>query len=113
MAHRLGMKKIKSEMEDLCLRYTDPDGYNEVLDRIIEVVNNHLSNVKLSIELTKKAKDTIIDKSYTKEFGARPIKRYVTKNIETLIAEGLLNETIHEGDNLVIDYNNEFIIKTQ
>ena len=34
MAHRLGMKKIKSEMEDLCLRYTDPDGYNEVLDRI-------------------------------------------------------------------------------
>ena len=34
MAHRLGMKKIKSEMEDLCLQYSDPEGYNKVLDRI-------------------------------------------------------------------------------
>ena len=34
MAHRLGMKKIKSEMEDLCLQYSDPDGYNKVLDKI-------------------------------------------------------------------------------
>ena len=34
MAHRLGMKKIKSEMEDLCLQYSDPVGYNKVLDRI-------------------------------------------------------------------------------
>ena len=34
MAHRLGMKKIKSEMEDLCLQYSDPEGYNKVLDKI-------------------------------------------------------------------------------
>lgn len=34
IAHRLGMKKMKSEMEDLCLQYTDPDGYNKVLDKI-------------------------------------------------------------------------------
>ena len=34
MAHRLGMKKIKSEMEDLCLQYSDPEGYKKVLDRI-------------------------------------------------------------------------------
>ncbi len=34
MAHRLGMKKIKSEMEDLCLQYSDPEGYNKVLERI-------------------------------------------------------------------------------
>ncbi len=34
LAHRLGMKKMKSEMEDLCLQYTDPDGYNKILDKI-------------------------------------------------------------------------------
>ena len=34
MAHRLGMKKMKSEMEDLCLQYSDPEGYNKILDRI-------------------------------------------------------------------------------
>ncbi len=88
----------------------DKEHIYEVLDRIIEVVNQHLSNVKLNISLTDKAKNTIIEKSYTKEFGARPIKRYVTKNIETLIAEELLNDKIHEGDHLVIDYTDKFVI---
>ena len=83
----------------------------EVLDRIIDVVNEHLSNAKLHIELTNRAKDYIISESYNKEYGARPIKRYVTKHIETLIAESLLNERIHEGDNLKIDYDNEFKIE--
>lgn len=83
----------------------------EVLDRIIEVVNEHLSNVKLNIKLSQNAKDQIIKDSYTEEFGARPIKRYVTKHIETLIADSLLKEKIHEGDKLLIDYkSNNYII---
>ena len=91
----------------------DKNAIYEVLDRIIEVVNEHLSNVKLSIKLTEDAKNHIIDESYTEEFGARPIKRYVTKHIETLIAESLLNEKIHENDKLLIDYkNNDFVIET-
>jgi ATP-dependent Clp protease ATP-binding subunit ClpB len=89
----------------------DKNAIYEVLDRIIEVVNEHLSNVKLNIKLTETAKNHIIDESYTEEFGARPIKRYVTKYIETLIAESLLNEKIHENDKLLIDYkNNNFEI---
>ena len=83
----------------------------EVLDTIIDNINKHLKNSKLSIELTSKAKDKVIEESYNKEFGARPIKRYMTKNIETLIAEDLLNEKIHEGDNLIIDYNDKYYIK--
>ena len=84
----------------------------EVLDRLVGDVNKHLSNMKLNVSLTNNAKDYIIDKAYVKEFGARPIKRFITKNIETLIAEELLNEKIHEGDNLVIDVDNDkFIIK--
>ena len=75
----------------------------EVLDRLIKDVNNHLKHMRLSIELTQRAKDYIIDKAYVKEFGARPIKRFISKNIETLIAEELLNEKIHEGDKLTID----------
>ena len=83
----------------------------EVLDRLIEVINKNLENVKLHITLSDKAKNKIIDDAYTPEFGARPIKRYVTKNIETLIAESLLKETIHRGDNLLIDFDKVFIIK--
>ncbi len=84
----------------------------EVLDRIIEVVNENLKNVDLSISLTFKAKDKIIEDAYEKEFGARPIKRYVTKNIETLIAKSLVEGKINEHDKLIIDYDKEFIIKT-
>ena len=92
----------------------DKKAIYEVLDRIIDVINNNLSNMKLNISLTDKAKDYIIDSSYTKEFGARPIKRFVTKHIETLIAEELLNEKIHEGDNLIIDLDgNSFIVKVK
>lgn len=83
-----------------------------VLDRIIEVVNEHLQNDKLHIELTNSAKNKVVEDSYSPEFGARPIKRYVTKNIETLIAQELLEEKIHEKDNLIIDTkDNKFIIK--
>lgn len=83
-----------------------------VLDRIIEVVNEHLQNDKLHIELTSSAKNKVVEDSYSPEFGARPIKRYVTKNIETLIAQELLEEKIHEKDNLIIDTkDNKFIIK--
>ena len=84
----------------------------EVLDRLVSDVNKHLGQMKLNVSLTNNAKEYIIDKAYVKEFGARPIKRFITKNIETLIAEELLNEKIHEGDNLVIDVDNDkFIIK--
>lgn len=85
----------------------------EVLDRLIEVINKNLEGVKLHITLTEKAKNKIIDESYTPEFGARPIKRYVTKHIETLIAESLLKETIHRGSNLIIDYDKDFTIKEE
>ena len=83
----------------------------DVLDRLIEDVNNHLSNTHITIKLSENAKNYVVDKAYTKEFGARPIKRFITKNIETLLAENLLNSNIKEGDNLLIDVTNDkFVI---
>ncbi|MCR5483048.1 MAG: AAA family ATPase [Bacilli bacterium] len=79
----------------------------DVLDRLIEDVNAHLSNTHITIKLSEEAKNYVVDKAYTKEFGARPIKRFITKNIETLLAENLLNSTIKEGDNLLIDVVND------
>ncbi len=84
----------------------------DVLDRLIEDVNQHLSNTHITIKLSENAKNYVVDKAYTKEFGARPIKRFITKNIETLLAENLLNSTIKEGDSLLIDVNEDkFVIK--
>ena len=85
----------------------------EVLDRIIEMVNEHLKNNKITIKLSDKAKEKVIEDSYSEEFGARPIKRYITKNIETLIAESLLQEQVHDGDHLLIDYDEKFTINVE
>ena len=84
----------------------------DVLDRLIDDVNSHLSNTHITIKLSEDAKNYVVDKAYTKEFGARPIKRFITKNIETLLAENLLNSSIKEGDSLLIDVNEDkFVIK--
>ncbi len=85
----------------------------EVLDRIIEMVNEHLKNNKIVIRLSDRAKEKVIEDSYSEEFGARPIKRYITKNIETLIAEALLQEQVHEKDHLLIDYTDKFTITVE
>ncbi len=79
----------------------------EILDKIIKDLEKRI-NIK--IELTNKAKDYIIDNSYNESYGARPIKRFVTHNIETLLATKILNDEIK--NNVIIDVsNNELIIK--
>lgn len=83
----------------------------EVLDRIIMELNDVLKNNKLTVTLTDKCKESIIKNSYTEEFGARPIKRYVTKHIETLIAKNYLEGKI-KNNNITIDYDGEYKLLT-
>ena len=84
----------------------------EVLDRIIEELNDRLSNMHIKIILSDVAKNKIVEDSYTEEFGARPIKRYVSKNIETLLAYKIVDDYIKPNDTVVIDVeNDEFIIR--
>ena len=84
----------------------------EVLDRIIEELNDRLGNMHIKLILSDVAKNKIVEDSYTEEFGARPIKRYVSKNIETLLAYKMVDDYIKPNDTVVIDVeNDEFIIR--
>ncbi len=86
----------------------------DVLDRIIDVINERLKHSRIEISLTDEAKKYVISESYSKEFGARPIKRYITKNIETLLAQELIEGKVNEGDKLTIDVkDNRFVIETR
>ena len=88
------------------------DTVYEILDNIIKNTEDRLSDKHIKIELTDKAKEHIIDNSYNESFGARPIKRYVTKNIESLIAEGIINDKIKYNETITIDVDNDkYIIK--
>ncbi len=84
--------------------------YN-ILDKIIKDIENRLKDKNITIKLTENAKKYIIDNSYNEEYGARPIKRYVARNIESLIANNIIKDNIKYGDNLLIDIKDEeFII---
>ena len=64
----------------------------------------------ISINLTDKAKNYIIDNSYDEKYGARPIKRFVQKNVETLIAEAIINDKIKYNSDITIDYDGSKLI---
>jgi len=88
------------------------DTIYEILDNIIKNIEYRLKDKQLKINLTEKAKKHIIDNSYDESFGARPIKRYVSKNIESLIANNILEDKIKFNSTINIDLeNDQYIIK--
>ena len=82
----------------------------EILDKTIQELENRLKNYKLKLELTQSAKKYIIDNAYDLAYGARPIKRYVTEKIETLIAKKIINNEINKSKIIIDVKNNELII---
>ena len=58
------------------------------------------------IQLTTTAKEKIIEESYDENFGARPIKRYVSRNIESLLANAIIQNKIEFSSTVTIDYQN-------
>ena len=88
------------------------DNIGDIVDKVIRELNNRLSQSYLHVEITDSAKNKIIDEAYDPRYGARPIKRYITKNVENLIAHKLIDENMEVGTTLVVDLkNNEFVIK--
>ena len=88
------------------------DTVYKILDNIVKDIETRLEDKQIKLVLTKDAKDYIIDNSYDESFGARPIKRYVVKHIESLIANQILEDKVKFNSTITIDVsNNLFIIK--
>ena len=83
--------------------------YN-ILDKIIKDIEYRLRDKRISINITDKAKEYIIDNSYDEKFGARPIKRYVQRNVETLIASEIISDNIKYNSTITIDLDNDKLI---
>ncbi len=78
----------------------------EILDNIIINIENRLQDKRISLTLTNNAKEKIINEAYSPIYGARPLKRYIAKNIESLIATEIINDKIAFNSNITIDFNN-------
>lgn len=84
----------------------------DILDKIIVEIEERLSDKKIKLELSKEAKDFIINESYDENFGARPIKRFVSRNLETKLASAILLDQIKFNSKVNITVqNNQLEIK--
>ena len=98
--------------EIIILNSLDKSVIYDILDKIISEIETRLTSKHLKIELTDKARDYIVENSYDENFGARPIKRFVQRNIETIIAKNIILDKIKVNSTITIDINNnELIIK--
>ena len=87
--------------KDVCIK---------IVDKMLNELLIRLKENKIHIEFTDSLKEYVIDSSFSYEFGARPIKRFISKNIETLLASKIISEEIKPLNNYVVDYENSNVI---
>ena len=89
--------------KDVCIK---------IVDKMLLELVKRLEENKIKIEFTHSLKQYIIDSAFSYEYGARPIKRFISKNIETLLASKIISEEIKPLHKYIIDFeNNNIIIK--
>ena len=85
-----------------------------ILDLLIKDLENRLSDKHIKLFLTDKAKEYLIRNGYSNIYGARPLKRFVQRKLETLIAKGILTEKISPNSTVNVDfYNDELVLKNK
>lgn len=86
--------------------YYKPLGRNEIyniVDLMMNSLSKRLQDKQLSVRLTDKAKEYIIDNGYDPVYGARPLKRFIQSKVETLIARAIIGDKLHSGDIITVD----------
>ena len=87
------------------------DVIGDIVDKIMKEVNDRLKASYIHVEITNEVKEKIINEAYDPRYGARPIKRYITKNIENLIAHKVIDGNLKVGDTLEVSLdNNNYVI---
>ena len=88
------------------------DEISKILDLLLKDIEKRLEDKHIKIELTQSAKDYLIDNGYDEVYGARPLRRFVQKKLETLIAKNILMQKILPNSTVVVDCeDNELKIK--
>jgi ATP-dependent Clp protease ATP-binding subunit ClpB len=82
----------------------------DILNKLIKEIEERLKDKKLKLLITDKAKEYIINNAYNEQYGARPIKRFVSRNIENLLARKIIEDEIKYGSIITIDVENDNII---
>lgn len=83
----------------------------EILDKLVSDLNVRMKTQRITITLSDSAKEWIVENGYDYNYGARPLKRFLSKNLETLLAKKIIDGWVVSGDELIVDVeNNELVI---
>ena len=91
--------------EIITFRALSKDNISGIVDLLMADLNSRLADREITIKLTESAKQHIIDQGYDQVYGARPLKRYLQKNVETLVAKMILAGSVSTQSAIVIDYD--------
>lgn len=107
LRHEFRPELINRIDEIIVFNSLQKDSVGLILDKILKEISYRLSEKQLKLELSDAAREKVIEESFDPQFGARPIKRYVTQHIETLIAHKLIESDLKPGNTLYIDVVND------
>lgn len=83
------------------------EAIGHILDKIIHQIEDRLKDVNIKINLTDKARQQLIDDGYDINYGARPLKRLVSRTIETMLSKLIIAGQIKPSDTVTIDFQDE------
>ena len=89
--------------ETIMFKPLTKENITNIVDLLVKDLNRRLADKELSVELTPAAKDYVAEHGYEPIYGARPLKRYLQKNVETLAARLILEDGVRAEDTIVID----------
>ncbi|MFR9181831.1 MAG: ATP-dependent chaperone ClpB [Dorea sp.] len=93
--------------ETILFKPLNKDNIYHIIDLLVKDVNRRLADKEISLSLTEAAKNYVVEGGYDPTYGARPLKRYLQKHVETLSAKLMLEGEIRAGETIVIDVENE------
>lgn len=96
--------------EIITFRALSKDNISGIVDLLMADLNSRLADREITIKLTESAKQHIIDQGYDQVYGARPLKRYLQKNVETLVARMILAGSMSTQSAIVIDYDGTALV---
>ena len=97
--------------EIIVFKPLDKDSISKILDKILIEIEKRLVDLNIHLKLTDKARNQFIETGFDINYGARPLKRLVSRVVETYLAKLIISDKIKYGDTIIIDYDKDYIFK--
>ena len=96
--------------ETIIFKSLSKENISGIVDLMVNDLNKRLAEQEIQIRLSDAAKDVIIEQGYDQIYGARPLKRFIQKNVETLVARMILAGEVSTQSAILVDYDGEKLI---